>query len=144
MYFASIQKTISKIAILLVFFASIAPSISHAIAAQHGVSFLQEVCTINGTKKIVIQTITTHGKKLKTVLNAKTNEKSINATLHLEHCPFCSINMADTAVPPNTAWILMLAEQAKSIRFDAYQPLPYRYIQTAHPTRAPPALNQNT
>ena len=138
----SYQQFVSKIAIFLVLFASLAPSVSHAIAVHNTGSFLQEICSSNGVKKIVIQTITTHGQKFATVFDAKTSNENTPAStsLHLEHCPFCSAGAANVAIAPNTAWVLMLAEQAKSIDFDYVTPVQSSYIQTAHPTRAPPVL----
>lgn len=144
MFSNNIQNKISKIAMFLVLFATLAPSISHAFAAHRGVSLLQEICTTNGTKKIVIQTITTHGQKLETTLTKASSEKSINATLHLEHCPFCSISIENVATATNTTWMLKLAQQAKTIAFLEDVPLPNHFFKTPQPTRAPPASTLNT
>lgn len=142
MFLYHYRQVISKIAMFLVVFASLAPSVTHALATHSNGSFLQEICSTNGIKKIVIQTITTHGQQLTAVFDTKTSNENTPAStaLHLEHCPFCSAGAANVAVAPNNVWILMLAEQAKAIDFDYVTPVQPSYIQTAHPTRAPPVL----
>ena len=132
----------SKIALFLVVFASLAPSISHALAAQTSGSFLQEICSSNGSKKIVIQTITTQGQQISTILESKNaNENTPASVTHqLEHCPFCSAGAATVAIAPAPAWILMLAEQAKAIDSAYIAPVQPSFIQTAYPSRAPPVL----
>ena len=142
MFMSRYRQFISKIAMFLVVFASLAPSVTHALATHSNGSFLQEICSSNGTKKIVIQTITTHGQQLTAEFDTKnTNENNPASTsLHLEHCPFCNVGIANGVVAPNNAWILMLAEQAKSIEFNYITPIQPRYTQSAHPTRAPPVL----
>ncbi|MFM9834483.1 MAG: DUF2946 domain-containing protein [Methylophilaceae bacterium] len=136
------RQVISKIAMFLVVFASLAPSVTHALATHSNGSFLQEICSSNGIKKIVIQTITTHGQQLTTVFDTKNSNENTPASnaLHLEHCPFCSAGAVNVAVAPNSPWVFMLAEQAKAIDFDYVTPVQPSYIQTAHPTRAPPVL----
>ena len=138
------QQIISKVAMFLVLFAALAPSISHALAAQNNnSSFLQEICSSDGSKKIVIQAITTHGQQLATVLESKSpnQNKPVSAAHHFEHCPFCSAGAANLAIAPATAiWVFMLAEQARAINFEYVTPLQTTYHQTAHPSRAPPAF----
>lgn len=133
----------SKIAMFLVMFASLAPSVSHALAAQNNsASFLQEVCSSNGTKKIIIQILTTQGKQLATVLDSKAPADNTPASFshHMEHCPFCSAGAANVAIAPVSAWILVLAKQVEKIDFNYVLPVQPGYIQTAHPSRAPPTL----
>lgn len=61
-----LSRLINKIALFAIVFVSLAPSISHAIAAQsNSSSFLQEVCSSSG-KKIVIQVATRQSKQLTT------------------------------------------------------------------------------
>ena len=142
MFMSRYRQFISKISMFLVVFASLAPSVTHAVATHNNGSFLQEICSSNGTKKIVIQTITTHGQQLTAIFDSKTsNENSPASTsLHLEHCQFCNAGVASVAVAPSNSWVLMLALQAKSIDIDYITPIQPSYIQTAHPSRAPPVL----
>ena len=131
----------SKIALFLLVFASLLPSVSHAFAAQSNGSFLQEICSTNGSKKIVIQTITSKGQQLSTVFETKNSQQTpVSSALHLEHCPFCGASAANIAIAPAPAWILALRADAKSIDFDYDTPSQPFYLQTAHPSRAPPAL----
>ena len=140
-------RWVNKVALFAIVFASLAPSISHALAAQTGTSFAQEICSSNG-KKITIQVLTTKGQQLATQLvakdiGAKLADKTTPAGLqhHLQHCPFCSATAANLAiVPPSTAWLLMLAQQAKAINNNYATPFQPLYLQTTHPSRAPPAL----
>ena len=136
------QQFISKLALFLVVFASLAPSVSHAVAAQDNGSFLQEICSSNGTKKIVIQTVTTRGQQINTVFDAKNTQESTPQSIdhHFEHCPFCGAAAAHIAIAPAPAWILALRADAISIDLDYATPFQPLYLQTAHPSRAPPAL----
>lgn len=131
----------SKIAMFLVVFASLAPSVSHALSAQNSSSFLQEICSTNGAKKVVIQTITTQGQQLSAVFETKNTAPSpTSAAHHLEHCPFCSAGAANIAIAPEPPWILALRAADKTTHIDYATPLQTSYYQTAHPSRAPPAL----
>ena len=69
-----IFKLLNTIALFAIVFASLAPSISHALAAKNGTSFAQEICTSNG-QKISIQVITTQGQQLTTELSVKNDEQ---------------------------------------------------------------------
>ena len=82
MFNRRIQRFISKIALFLVVFASLAPSVSHAMAAQNNGSFLQEICSVNGLKKVVIQTINTKGKQISAVFETKNAQKKRQPALH--------------------------------------------------------------
>jgi Protein of unknown function (DUF2946) len=131
-----------KIALFAIVFASLAPSISHAVAAQKGNnSFTQEVCSTNG-KKITIQVITTKGQQFAAELSTKnTSEnspKSINH--HLEHCPFCSNPSTDAAMEaPHAPIIAILEAEAQHIAAVSQVALP-RFSVLPPPAQAPPAL----
>ena len=142
MFNRRIQRFISKIALFLVVFASLAPSVSHAMAAQNNGSFLQEICSVNGLKKVVIQTISTKGKQISAVFETKNTQQKVPAslTLHLEHCPFCGAAAANIAIAPAPAWSLLLQAQAKSVNQEYSTPFQSSVLQTAHPSRAPPAF----
>jgi hypothetical protein len=131
------------IALFAVVFASLAPTVSHALAAHTGNnSFSQTICTTNG-EKVVIDVVTTKGNLLSTELPTnqdQQNAKPKNMGMHFDHCPFCSAGAANVVIAPAPAWILMLAEQAKTIDFDYVTPVQPSFIQTAHPSRAPPVL----
>lgn len=104
-----------RIALFAILFASVAPSISHALAAKNNSnSFSQEVCTSTGNK-IVIQVLTTKGKQLATEF-VVSKSSSNTMTMHLEHCPFCSNGVASTSLPAtNTLIIALLSATAQQI-----------------------------
>ncbi len=135
-------RLVSKIAMFAVLFASLAPSISHALVAQSGTnSFMQQVCTSDG-KKITIQVVTTKGKQLATEFSVKpageSSTKSI--THHLEHCPFCANPSTDAAIEaPHESLVIMLAVQAQQLAATS-QPVFSSFSALPPPAQAPPAL----
>jgi Protein of unknown function (DUF2946) len=135
-------KLINKIALCAIVFASLAPTISHALAAQQGLnSFTQEVCTTDG-KKITIQVVTSKGQQLTTELNAEsTQEKSPTGIQHhLQHCPFCANPSTDAAIQaPHASIIVFLSAQAQHVAATFQVDLP-RFFALPPPAQAPPAL----
>jgi cytoskeletal protein RodZ len=131
-----------KIALFAIVFATLAPSISHALTSQQGTnSFTQEVCSTNG-KKITIQVVTTKGQQFSAELTTKktseTSPKSINH--HLEHCPFCANPSADAVIDaPHAPMIAILEAQAQHIAAVSQVALP-RFSAFPPPAQAPPAL----
>jgi hypothetical protein len=131
-----------KIALFAILFASLAPSISHALAAQQGTnSFTQEVCSTNG-KKIIIQVVTTKGQQFSAELSAKnTGETSpISINHHLEHCPFCANPSTDAGLEaPHALMIAILEAEAHQIVVVS-QVVLTRFSVLPPPAQAPPAL----
>ena len=131
-----------KIALFAIIFAALAPSISHALAAQQGTnSFTQEVCSTNG-KKITIQVVTTKGQQFSAEFTTKntgeTAPKSISH--HLEHCPFCANPSTDAAMlAPHAPMIAILEAEAQHIAAVSQVVLP-RFSALPPPAQAPPAL----
>lgn len=76
------------VAILVVLLASLAPSLSHALGATDGASWV-EVCTAQGSKWVQGDSTASGVSK-----NAPTSSHL------LEHCPYCSIHMPALGVPP--------------------------------------------
>ena len=140
-------RWVNKVALFAILSASLAPSISHALAAQQGANstgtFAQEVCTTNGTK-ITIQVLTTKGKQLATELPAQlTDTKQDKAPTgiqhHLQHCPFCANPSTDAAMPaPHTLIIATLTAQAQQIAVNSQVVLP-RFLVLPPPAQAPPS-----
>ncbi|MGQ0442199.1 MAG: DUF2946 family protein [Methylophilaceae bacterium] len=141
MFSCRYQLLISKIAVFLVLFASLAPSVSHAIMAQNNSgSFLQEVCTSTG-EKVVVQVVTSKGKQLATVFETTQQKKSTPATIvhHLEHCPFCANPSTDAVIQaPHALIVAILAAQAQHISALSQDVLP-RFSVLPPPAQAPPA-----
>jgi len=134
-----IFKLINKIALCAIVFASLAPSISHALAATNGTSFAQEICTSNG-QKISIQVITSQGQQLTTEFAINKSEAPKNITMHFEHCPFCS-PAAAAVLPSLQLEIIALLEitAQKAARYTA--PLVASRHYKSPPSQAPPYLS---
>jgi hypothetical protein len=135
-------RWVNKVALFAIVFASLAPTISHALTAQNSTnSFAQEVCTTNGSK-ITIQVLTTKGKQLATELPAQSTENKAptNIQHHLQHCPFCANPSIDAAVTaPHTPIIAILTAQAQKIAVNSQVVLP-SFLVLPPPAQAPPAL----
>ena len=131
-----IFKLINTIALCAIVFASLAPSISYALAATNGISFAQEICTSNG-QKISIQVITTQGQQLTTEFAINKSEAPKNTTMYLEHCPFCSSG-AVAALPSLQLEIIALLEiiAQKAARYPA--PILASRHYKSPPSQAPP------
>lgn len=141
MFFKRYQRVFSYITMTVMLFASLAPSVSHALAKVTGErSFIQEVCNSRG-EKVVIQVTTTMGKQVSTeILISKTSNKSNTAELHTEHCPFC-LNPAVHALPSGNTSEALYVDSGKSFFQTSYlAPILSALLLSAHPTRAPPSL----
>ncbi len=127
------------IALLAIIFASVAPSISHALAAQNNSnSFAQEVCTSTG-EKVVIQVITTKGKQLATEFTlTKTAPKSMS--MHLEHCPFCGNAATAASLPASNALIIAKLEATAQQLAEYSSPIVVSHPYVSPPSQAPPSL----
>ena len=130
-----------KIALFAIVFASLAPSVSHAIAAQNGNnSFIQEICSSSG-KKISIQVQTTKGQQLATDFAVKQTPKPPNIALHLEHCPFCGGHFSAIALPAgNSVMIAQLAATAQKAA-EYVAPVFASHTYVSPPAQAPPRLS---
>ena len=130
-----------KIALFAIVFASLAPSISHAIAAQNGTnSFTQEICSSSG-KKISIQVQTTKGQQLFVDFALKQSPEPKNIAMHLEHCPFCGDHFSAVALPSgNSVIIAQLALTAQKVAEYA-GPVFTNHTYVSPPAQAPPSLS---
>jgi hypothetical protein len=134
-------RFINKVALFAIVFASLAPSISHALQANNGAAFAQEVCTTDG-KKITIQVTTTKGQQLATEFTAQTSSDKAPTGIqhHLQHCPFCANPSTDAALQTlHTPIIAILTAQAQQISATKQAVLP-RFSALPPPAQAPPAL----
>jgi hypothetical protein len=137
--FSKLFRWSNKVALFAIVFASLAPSISHALASPNNTnSFAQEICTTAGTK-ITIQVLTTKGKQLATELPAQSTEnKSPTSIHHLQHCPFCANPSTDAAIQaPHAAIVATLAAQAQQIAVN-YQVVATHFSALPPPAQAPP------
>ena len=140
-------RLMHKIALLAIVFASLAPSVSHALQANSSAGFVQEVCTTNG-EKITIKVITTKGKQLATELPALSSENKAQSSEkaptgiqhHLQHCPFCANPSIDVALQaPHALIIAILTAQSQHIATH-YQPVLPRFSALPPPAQAPPSI----
>ncbi len=142
MFSQKIFKKINTVALFAIVFASLAPSISHALAAKQGVnSFVQEICTTNG-EKITIQVVTSQGRLLATELNAQKKQSTSTKTLisHLNHCPFCSNPNIHSGLEPSISFIITVLQShierpgfVTAVEIKSFTTLP-------PPAQAPPNL----
>jgi hypothetical protein len=131
-------RCISKIALFAIVFASLAPSISHALAAKQGLnSFAQEICTTDG-KNITIQVVTAQGQQLATELEKVPLTKSVIS--HFNHCPFCSNPSVHAMLEPSHALIVAVLEaQAEQLEVSIPTTI-LHFIALPPPAQAPPQL----
>ncbi|HSR01874.1 MAG TPA: DUF2946 domain-containing protein [Methylophilaceae bacterium] len=142
MFSKKIFKRINTIALFAIVFASLAPSISHALAAKQGVnSFVQEICSTNG-EVITIQVVTSQGRQLATQLNAEQKQTTNPNTLvsHLNHCPFCSNPNTHIGLEPSSSFVIA-ALQSHSERLEFVAATATKSFTTLPPpAQAPPYL----
>lgn len=108
-------RWVHRVALFAIIFASLAPTISHALQANSGAAFAQEVCTTDG-KKITIQVVTTKGQQLATELSQQSSSDKMPTSIqhHLQHCPFCANPSTDVVLEvPHTPIIVFLTAQAE-------------------------------
>lgn len=142
--FRKLFRWSNKVALFAIVFASLAPSISHALAAANNASFAQEICTTNGAK-ITIQVLTTKGKQLTADLPAQSTENTAptNIQHHLQHCPFCANPSTDAAIQaPHAPIVAILTTQAQQIAINS-QTVLSRFSALPPPAQAPPAHSKN-
>jgi Protein of unknown function (DUF2946) len=133
-------RWVHKIALFAIIFASFAPSISHALAAQNGVnsSFAQEICTSNG-KKISINVQTTKGQQFSVEFAVKQSPQPKSMAMHLEHCPFCASPVFAADLPNNQLSIIGLLEVTAQKTALYAVPFYVNYTHKTPPAQAPPS-----
>lgn len=134
-----------KIALFAIVFASLAPSISHAIPAQNGNnSFIQEICSSNG-KKISIQVQTTKGQQISVDFavkqSAQQSTQPKNIAMHLEHCPFCCGHFLATPLPASNSVIIAQLAVTAQIAAEYTVPVFASHTHVSPPAQAPPSLS---
>ena len=133
-------RFINMVAMFAIVFASLAPSISHAVAAQNGTnSFTQEICSSSG-KTISIQVLTTKGQQLSVDFSLKQSPKPQNIAMHLEHCPFCGGHFSVATLPASNTIIIaqLTATAQKTAEYAA--PVFANHSYVSPPAQAPPSL----
>jgi hypothetical protein len=136
MFKRSQQRIVSLIALAAVLFASLAPTISHALEVTKGNRTLwQEVCSAQGIK-VIPNTFAAVNSQASKENNSQPNKMG----MHFEHCPYCFSHAGSVGLPASAA-VLFLAEINAVEHIETYaSPLVVSYYSTSHPTRAPPVL----
>ena len=131
-------RFINALALFAIIFASLAPSISHALITQNSEnSFAQEICNSTGDK-IVIQVVTTKGKQIVAEFVAdKTSPKTI--IMHMEHCPFCSNSYAAIQLPTSNAQMIAILEKTAHQTAQFSAPITKSPAYKSPPSQAPPS-----
>jgi len=129
-----------KVALFAIVFASLAPSISHALASQdNSKNFFQEICSSSGNK-VVIQIVTTQGRHLATEFAIDKSQAPKSLDMHLEHCPFCANQAFAADLPPKHAEIIALLELTAQKAALYAAPVVVSHTYTLPPAQAPPSL----
>lgn len=130
---------VHRIALIAMLFASLAPSVSQALAGHGSANgFMQEICGTNG-KKIYIQVVTTQGQQLQAGLDIKPSSQPASISHHMQHCPYCHAGTADSVLPTsNPAFTRYLAAIADAQATHYVAPFTTHVVLTAHLTRGPP------
>ncbi|HEX2604283.1 MAG TPA: DUF2946 domain-containing protein [Oxalicibacterium sp.] len=117
---------IASFAILL---ATLAPAISHAMAAMHGTSAdWSEICTASGAKYVK-------------VADVAPSKPATHQVSHFEHCPFCFSHAGALGLPPDNDLHLPSVAGTQILPPLFYRaPRPLFSWATAQP-RAPPAFS---
>lgn len=128
-----------KVALFAIVFASLAPTVSHAMATPaQAKSFFQEVCSVNG-QKLLLKVVTTQGNQLQTALNVKPVQQPATISHHLNHCPFCHAGVADILLPATNVAFVIYLQQQQALLKDAYQAPYFQQVSYQSPlTRGPP------
>jgi hypothetical protein len=121
------------IACLAILLASLAPSISYALAASTSSTISEfEICSVAGLKSIKVT-----GKASDSRAPAKPSAPAGTAT-HSEHCPFCFTHAGSFGLLPTAAFSIPVASRSvlpPALFYQAPRPL---FIWAAAQSRAPP------
>ncbi|HYN53447.1 MAG TPA: DUF2946 domain-containing protein [Methylotenera sp.] len=128
---------------MVMVFASLAPTISHAFANKNGAKNVwHEICTVQGTKRIAAVftfDATESGLSAKSTPVSDSNNPT---AMHFEHCPFCLNHATADALPFfNTHYLVILDEGSYYFHTDYLAPVLIAFHFSDHLSRAPPLLN---
>jgi hypothetical protein len=138
MVFRNLQVMLAKLALFALLFATLAPTVSHAIALQSGQpNFNQSICSVAGQK--LIKVVTTQGQQLQTVLTIKPSSTPSSLDSHLTHCPFCHAGVTDAVMPFNNPAFVLYLQTHQALQMHTYAS-PFVPVVSFHVplTRGPP------
>jgi hypothetical protein len=143
MFFKHYQRVTSHIIMMVMLFASFAPTVSHALVLFTGnQSFTQQICNSNGDT-VIIQVKTTMGKQLATELPLTTTQNVDSFEQHFEHCPFCTNLYAQATLPSIHLPILAKLEGQAHRIARSTTPDFVSYFSLPPPSQAPPKSFKN-
>jgi hypothetical protein len=121
------QRWISWVAVIAVLMSSLAPSISHAFAAQASLQWLS-ICSAAGTAD--------------QASGAPQDSKSGNKgmLLSMEHCPYCSLHAPQLALPPAPVTLSPQAHTADAVPLAFLAAPRTLHAWVSAQPRAPPVL----
>lgn len=124
---------------MVMVFAALAPTLSHAFTKNNGAKNIwQEICTVQGTKRIAAA-ITFNTKESGLSSTSSPASNSNPAAVHFEHCPFCLNHTVADALPYiNNANPVVLDEAGFYFKTDYLAPVLTALLLSDHPSRAPP------
>jgi hypothetical protein len=132
------QKWMAGMALMAIMLASLIPTLSLAFPMQNGGTFMQQICSTQGSK-LLVQVITTQGKQLSTLIDFKPSQKPVSLSHHLNHCPFCHMALDAITLPAHSPAYILFQQAQAEIALSEYQPpVVSSFYPTAHPSRAPP------
>lgn len=125
------KKVAATVAVFAILLASLAPSISHALAAAHGNSEVWvEICSVTGSRMVKLDT----GE-------LPDPAKPEPAASHVANCLYCLTHAGSFGLPPETRLVipvLSLETDHPPLYFSSPRPL---FIWAAGQARAPPAFS---
>lgn len=129
-----------KIALFAIIFASLAPSISHALANQNGTQgIMQSICGVGG-QKLYIQVVTTKGQSIQAALDTKPGSQPVSINHHLNHCPFCTNPNTSVDIETSSLPIIKLLVMQEQYISTVAQPISSSFSVLPPPAQAPPSL----
>jgi len=121
----------SWIACFAILMASLAPSISHAVAAAKSVpNAWMEICTVTGSKMVMV--------------DADQNSQTpapVEKTMHFEHCPFCLNHAVQAGMPPAADFVMPVISGDHVLPSLFYQSSRPLFAWAVAQPRAPPAFS---
>lgn len=143
MFFKRYQRVTSYIIMMVMLFASFAPTVSHALALATGnQSFTQQICSSDG-KTVTIQVKTTMGKQLATEIPLTATQPVDGFAQHFKHCPFCTQLHAQAVIPSLHLPILAKLEAEAHRIARSTKPVFVSNLSLPPPSQAPPTLSNN-
>ncbi|AKR44554.1 hypothetical protein ACJ67_03550 [Methylophilus sp. TWE2] len=128
----------ARMALMAIMLAALMPTLTLAFPMQGGKTFVQEVCSSQGSK-LVIQVITTQGKLRSTLIDYQPSQKPVSLSHHLNHCPFCQMALDQVTIPSHSPAYILFQKTQATIALSEYQaPVVSSFYPTAHLSRAPP------